>query len=124
MTESDGGFWRHEDWGAVEVGDGFTNNLSLRWDYPSTTSEIPTTQGRPAIIVDMAGANPPCYIMEEKFDEVDQRRELVMNVTDYNNVRLWIFIVDNDNLSSKEETYIQQFLFQTFKKYFGAVNLS
>ena len=62
--------------------------------------------------------------MEEKFDEVDQRRELVMNVTDYNNVRLWIFIVDNDNLSSKEETYIQQFLFQTFKKYFGAANLS
>ena len=62
--------------------------------------------------------------MEEKFDEVDQRRELVMNVTDYNIVRLWFFIVDNDNLSSKEETYIQQFLFQTFKKYFGAVNLS
>ena len=62
--------------------------------------------------------------MEEKFDEVDQRRELVMNVTDYNNVRLWIFIVDNNNLSSKEETYIQQFLFQTFKKYFGAANLS
>ena len=62
--------------------------------------------------------------MEEKFDEVDQRRELVMNVTDYNNVRLWIFIVDNDNLSSKEETYIQQFLCQTFKKYFGAANLS
>ena len=62
--------------------------------------------------------------MEEKFDEVDQRRELVMNVTDYNNVRLWFFIVDNDNLSSKEETYIQQFLFQTFKKYFGAANLS
>ena len=62
--------------------------------------------------------------MEVRFDEVDQRRELVMNVTDYNNVRLWIFIVDNDNLSSKEETYIQQFLFQTFKKYFGAANLS
>ena len=62
--------------------------------------------------------------MEVRFDEVDQRRELVMNVTDYNNVRLWIFIVDSDNLSSKEETYIQQFLFQTFKKYFGAANLS
>ena len=62
--------------------------------------------------------------MEVRFDEVDQRRELVMNVTDYNNVRLWFFIVDNDNLSSKEETYIQQFLFQTFKKYFGAANLS
>ena len=56
-------------------------------------------------------ATSDCYNMEVRFDEVDQRRELVMNVTDYNNVRLWIFIVDNDNLSSKEETYIQQFLF-------------
>ena len=53
--------------------------------------------------------------MEEKFDEVDQRRELVMNVTDYNNVRLWIFIVDNDNLSSKEETYRQKHFLTTFK---------
>jgi len=72
----------------------------------------------------MAGANPPCYIMEEKFDEVDQRRELVMNVTDYNNVRLWFFIVDNDNLSSKEETYRQKHFLTTFKKYFGAANSS
>ena len=55
--------------------------------------------------------------MEEKFDEVDQRREWVMNVTDYNNVRRWFFIVDNDNLSSKEETYRQKHFLTTFKKF-------
>ena len=53
---------------------------------------------------------------------VDQRRGLVMNATEYNNFRLWIFIVDS--LSSKKRPTDNYFLFQTFKKYFGAASLS
>ena len=37
------------------VGGGVTDNFSLRRAFLSTTSEVPTTQGLLAIIVDMAG---------------------------------------------------------------------
>ena len=54
--------------------------------------------------------------MEEEFEtfEVDQQRELVMNATECNNIRLCIFIVDSDNLFPYEETK-QTLNFQTFK---------
>ena len=54
--------------------------------------------------------------MEEEFEtfEVDQQRELVMNATECNNIRLCIFIVNSDNLFTDEETK-QTLNFQTFK---------
>ena len=52
--------------------------------------------------------------MEEEFEtfEVDQQRELVMNATECNNIRLCIFIVDSDNLFTDGEINRQE---QTFK---------
>ena len=62
--------------------------------------------------------------MEEEFEtfEVDQQRELVMNATECNNIRLCIFIVDSDNLFTDEETK-QTLNFQTFKSILETMNL-
>ena len=108
---------------AVRVGDGITNNLSLR--YTSDSGDFTQCRDGQATIASAAlhigqPAKPqwqflgPPDGMEEEFEtfEVDQQRELVMNATECNNIRLCIFIVDSDNLFTNGEINRHE---QTFK---------
>ena len=58
-------------------GDGVTNTFSLRCAFSSTTSEIPTTQGLLAIIVDMVGGLETAILWRRSFTRLISRRELV-----------------------------------------------